>query len=71
MLQVQSDAAQNYTIFYSISGPGVDKEPFNLFYIDKDTGDIFCTRSIDREQYEQFPVRLLDYWELFFQLQFL
>lgn len=60
MLQVQSDAAQNYTIFYSISGPGVDKEPFNLFYIDKDTGDIFCTRSIDREQYEQFPVRLLD-----------
>ncbi|XP_002926707.1 desmocollin-1 isoform X1 [Ailuropoda melanoleuca] len=54
--QVQSDAAQNYTIFYSISGPGVDKEPFNLFYIDKDTGDIFCTRSIDREQYEQFPL---------------
>ncbi|XP_046527194.1 desmocollin-1 isoform X1 [Equus quagga] len=54
--QVQSDAAQNYTIFYSISGPGVDKEPFNLFFIDKDTGDIFCTRSIDREQYDQFPL---------------
>ncbi|KAI5279141.1 desmocollin-1 isoform X1 [Manis pentadactyla] len=54
--QVQSDAAQNYTIFYSISGPGVDKEPFNLFFIDKDTGDIFCTRSIDREQYEQFSL---------------
>ncbi|XP_003127928.1 desmocollin-1 isoform X1 [Sus scrofa] len=54
--QVQSDAAQNYTIFYSISGPGVDKEPFNLFFINKDTGDIFCTRSIDREQYEQFPL---------------
>ncbi|KAG8516771.1 Desmocollin-1, partial [Galemys pyrenaicus] len=54
--QVQSDSAQNYTIFYSISGPGVDKEPFNLFYIDKDTGDIFCTRSIDREQYAEFPL---------------
>nr|XP_015095417.1 desmocollin-1 isoform X2 [Vicugna pacos] len=54
--QVQSDAAQNYTIFYSISGPGVDKEPFNLFFIDKDTGDIFCTRSIDREQYAEFPL---------------
>ncbi|OWK01834.1 DSC1, partial [Cervus elaphus hippelaphus] len=53
---VQSDAAQNYTIFYSISGPGVDKEPFNLFFIDKDTGDIFCTRSIDREQYQEFPI---------------
>ncbi|XP_054439820.1 desmocollin-1 [Pteronotus mesoamericanus] len=54
--QVQSDAAQNYTIFYSISGPGVDKEPFNLFFIDKDSGDIFCTRSIDREQYQEFPI---------------
>ncbi|EPQ01974.1 Desmocollin-1 [Myotis brandtii] len=54
--QVQSDAAQNYTIFYSISGPGVDKEPFNLFFINKDTGDIFCTRSIDREQYQEFPL---------------
>uniref|UniRef100_H2QEE1 Desmocollin 1 n=1 Tax=Pan troglodytes TaxID=9598 RepID=H2QEE1_PANTR len=54
--QIQSDAAQNYTIFYSISGPGVDKEPFNLFYIEKDTGDIFCTRSIDREKYEQFAL---------------
>ncbi|XP_010641697.1 desmocollin-1 isoform X2 [Fukomys damarensis] len=54
--QIQSDAAQNYTVFYSISGPGVDKEPFNLFYIEKDTGDIYCTRSIDREQYDQFLV---------------
>ncbi|XP_039694522.1 desmocollin-1 [Pteropus medius] len=54
--QVQSDTAQNYTIFYSISGPGVDKEPFNLFFINRDTGDIFCTRSIDREQYDQFPL---------------
>ncbi|ELK05682.1 Desmocollin-1 [Pteropus alecto] len=53
---VQSDTAQNYTIFYSISGPGVDKEPFNLFFINRDTGDIFCTRSIDREQYDQFPL---------------
>ncbi|XP_023365938.1 desmocollin-1 [Otolemur garnettii] len=52
--KIQSDAAQNYTIFYSISGPGVDKEPFNLFFIEKDTGDIYCTRSIDREQYDQF-----------------
>ncbi|XP_075388992.1 desmocollin-1 [Tenrec ecaudatus] len=54
--QIQSDTAQNYTIFYSISGPGVDKEPLNLFYIDRDTGDMFCTRSIDREQYQQFSL---------------
>ncbi|XP_072460573.1 desmocollin-1 isoform X2 [Notamacropus eugenii] len=54
--QIQSDSAQNYTIYYSISGPGVDKEPFNLFYIDRDTGDIFCTRSVDRETYDSFQI---------------
>ncbi|XP_040840621.1 desmocollin-1 isoform X1 [Ochotona curzoniae] len=54
--QVQSDAAQNYTVFYSISGQGVDKEPLNLFYIEKETGDIYCTRSIDREQYDKFEI---------------
>ncbi|XP_039768473.1 desmocollin-1 [Ornithorhynchus anatinus] len=54
--QIQSDAAQNYTIYYSIGGPGVDKEPFNLFYIERDTGDIYCTRSVDREQYESFQI---------------
>ncbi|XP_074133222.1 desmocollin-1 isoform X1 [Sminthopsis crassicaudata] len=54
--QIQSDSAQNYTIYYSISGPGIDKEPFNLFYIDRDTGDIFCTRAVDRETYDSFEI---------------
>ncbi|XP_044513972.1 desmocollin-1 [Gracilinanus agilis] len=54
--QIQSDSAQNYTIYYSISGPGVDKEPFNLFYIDRDRGDIFCTRAVDRETYDSFQI---------------
>ncbi|XP_054985528.1 desmocollin-2 [Sorex araneus] len=54
--QVQSDTAQNYTIYYSISGPGVDIEPKNLFYVERDTGNLFCTRSVDREQYESFKL---------------
>ncbi|XP_010585096.2 desmocollin-3 isoform X1 [Loxodonta africana] len=54
--QVQSDAAQNYTIFYSISGRGVDKEPLNLFYIEKDTGNLYCTRPVDREEYDIFDL---------------
>ncbi|KAI4564917.1 hypothetical protein MJG53_015929 [Ovis ammon polii x Ovis aries] len=52
--QVQSDAAQNYTIFYSISGRGVDKEPLNLFFIERDTGNLYCTRPVDREEYDVF-----------------
>uniref|UniRef100_A0A452RVW7 Desmocollin 3 n=1 Tax=Ursus americanus TaxID=9643 RepID=A0A452RVW7_URSAM len=54
--QVQSDAAQNYTIFYSISGRGVDQEPLNLFFIEKDTGNLYCTRAVDREEYDIFDL---------------
>lgn len=54
--QIQSDTAQNYTIYYSISGPGVDKEPRNLFYVERDTGNLFCTRAVDRETYPSFEL---------------
>ncbi|KAM4841072.1 desmocollin-3 [Thomomys bottae] len=54
--QVISDAAQNYTIFYSISGRGVDQEPLNLFYIERDTGNLYCTRPVDREEYDVFDL---------------
>ncbi|XP_015986696.2 desmocollin-2 isoform X2 [Rousettus aegyptiacus] len=54
--QVQSDTAQNYTIYYSIRGPGVDREPMNLFYVERDTGNLYCTRAVDREQYESFEI---------------
>ncbi|XP_003784815.1 desmocollin-3 [Otolemur garnettii] len=54
--QVQSDAAQNYTIFYSISGRGVDQEPLNLFYIERDTGNLYCTKPVDREEYDIFDL---------------
>ncbi|XP_049757176.1 desmocollin-2 isoform X1 [Elephas maximus indicus] len=54
--QVQSDTAQNYTVYYSIRGPGVDREPINLFYVERDTGNLYCTRPVDREQYESFEL---------------
>ncbi|XP_010641714.1 desmocollin-3 [Fukomys damarensis] len=54
--QVQSDAAQNYTVFYSISGRGVDQEPLNLFFIERDTGNLYCTRPVDREEYDVFDL---------------
>ncbi|XP_074133185.1 desmocollin-2-like isoform X1 [Sminthopsis crassicaudata] len=54
--QIQSDSAQKYTVYYSISGPGVDQKPLNLFYIEKDTGNLFCTGPVDRETYEAFEI---------------
>ncbi|KAK2499778.1 hypothetical protein MC885_021348 [Smutsia gigantea] len=54
--KIQSDTAQNYTIYYSIRGPGVDREPKNLFYVERDTGNLYCTRPVDREEYESFEL---------------
>ncbi|KAM6148756.1 desmocollin-3 isoform 2-T2 [Erethizon dorsatum] len=54
--QVQSDSAQNYTVFYSLSGRGVDQEPLNLFFIERDTGNLYCTRPVDREEYDVFDL---------------
>ncbi|XP_059975520.1 desmocollin-3 isoform X2 [Mesoplodon densirostris] len=54
--QVQSDASQNYTVFYSISGRGVDQEPLNLFFIDKVNGNLYCTQPVDREEYDVFDL---------------
>ncbi|XP_054841471.1 desmocollin-1-like isoform X2 [Eublepharis macularius] len=54
--QLSSDTAEKYNITYSISGPGVDQPPLNYFYIEKETGNLFVTRSIDREAYSQFKI---------------
>ncbi|XP_045706031.1 desmocollin-2-like isoform X1 [Phyllostomus hastatus] len=54
--QIESDTAQNYTIHYSIRGPGVDEEPLDLFYIERDTGKLYCKHKVDREQYDSFQL---------------
>ncbi|KAE8598637.1 hypothetical protein XENTR_v10016886 [Xenopus tropicalis] len=54
--QIQSDTQENYTIKYSISGPGVTEEPIGLFSIEPETGNIFYTRRVDREQYPVFKL---------------
>ncbi|KAM9055210.1 desmocollin-3 isoform 3-T3 [Megaptera novaeangliae] len=54
--RVQSDEEQNYTIVYSISGPGVDQEPLNLFSMDGKTGNLYCTQPVDREEYDVFDL---------------
>ncbi|KAJ6662135.1 hypothetical protein lerEdw1_012600 [Lerista edwardsae] len=54
--QLVSDTAQRYTIVYSISGPGVDQPPLNYFYIEQETGNLFVTGPIDREEYAEFKI---------------
>ncbi|XP_005280051.2 desmocollin-1 isoform X1 [Chrysemys picta bellii] len=54
--QVQSDTAQNYVIHYTAAGPGIDQDPKGLFYIERETGNIFATGPVDREQYPSFQI---------------
>ncbi|KAH0617755.1 hypothetical protein JD844_016308 [Phrynosoma platyrhinos] len=54
--QLSSDTAQKYNITYSISGPGVDQPPLNYFYIEAETGNLFVTCPIDREEYPEFQI---------------
>ncbi|PIO26953.1 hypothetical protein AB205_0165900, partial [Aquarana catesbeiana] len=53
-----NDRAENYSIKYLISGPGVDEAPEKgLFYIDDLNGEVFVKRAIDREKTPLFVVR--------------
>lgn len=35
----------------------MDREPMSLFYVERDTGNLYCTRPVDREEYESFEVK--------------
>ncbi|KAM9296566.1 cadherin-like protein 26 [Gastrophryne carolinensis] len=52
-----NDRAQNYSIKYLISGPGVDQPPeIGLFSINDLSGEVFVSRAIDREKTPLFVV---------------
>ncbi|XP_025024717.1 desmocollin-1-like, partial [Python bivittatus] len=53
---LSSDMALKYDIRYFITGPGVDKPPLNYFYIEQETGNLFVTCPIDREEYPEFQL---------------
>ncbi|KAM4691990.1 cadherin-like protein 26 [Rhinophrynus dorsalis] len=53
-----NDRAENLSIRYLISGPGVDELPeLGLFSIDGSTGKVYVHRKIDREKTPLFVVR--------------
>lgn len=49
--RVGSDSSVNYTVWYEISGPGVDLPPEKLFSVDRNTGMLRVHYPVDREQY--------------------
>lgn len=51
---IVSDSSTTHTVFYEISGPGIDEEPANVFSLESETGKFYMLQSIDREQYPVF-----------------
>lgn len=41
---------------FRIRGMGVTEEPFGVFSIDEQSGDVYVHRSVDREQFSIFSV---------------
>uniref|UniRef100_K7GGI2 Cadherin domain-containing protein n=1 Tax=Pelodiscus sinensis TaxID=13735 RepID=K7GGI2_PELSI len=47
--KIRSDCEENQPIVYSISGIGIDRPPYGIFAINKNTGEINITSIVDRE----------------------
>ncbi|CAL8344553.1 unnamed protein product [Merluccius merluccius] len=58
---IGSNSAQNFTVYYTASGPGVNMEPVGLLSLDKQ-GLLKVHKAVDRETYEriQFTVKVYD-----------
>lgn len=53
-----SDSAAGRTVYYTISGPGFNQNPLDVFSLDSDSGQLSVLKSIDREEFPSFMVSL-------------
>ncbi|KAM4018579.1 cadherin-1-like isoform 3-T3 [Anomaloglossus baeobatrachus] len=56
LVQVKSKFGSTMKVFYSITGPGADSEPIGVFTIDRTSGWLMVTRSLDREKIAEYKV---------------
>ncbi|KAJ3599675.1 hypothetical protein NHX12_033631 [Muraenolepis orangiensis] len=59
---IGSDSSVNYSVYYTIHGPGVTQPPLDLFSVVRDTGMLKVHKPVDREQYPKlvFQARVTD-----------
>ncbi|KAK0132266.1 Desmocollin-2 [Merluccius polli] len=59
---IGSDSSVNFSVYYTIHGPGVSEPPMKLFSVVRDTGMVTVNGPVDREQYPKlvFEARVMD-----------
>ncbi|XP_019596731.2 desmoglein-3 [Rhinolophus sinicus] len=54
--KITSDFQATQQITYRISGMGIDRPPFGIFVVDRNTGEINITAIVDREETPSFQI---------------
>ncbi|CAL8255988.1 unnamed protein product [Merluccius merluccius] len=59
---IGSDSSVNFSVYYTIHGPGVSEPPMKLFSVVRETGMVTVNGPVDREQYPKlvFEARVMD-----------
>uniref|UniRef100_A0A3B4HA32 Cadherin domain-containing protein n=1 Tax=Pundamilia nyererei TaxID=303518 RepID=A0A3B4HA32_9CICH len=55
---IRSDEHQKQNLHYSITGPGADQPPVALFTMNRDTGSLYVTQPVDREEVAHYKVNV-------------
>uniref|UniRef100_A0A8C2C657 Cadherin domain-containing protein n=1 Tax=Cyprinus carpio TaxID=7962 RepID=A0A8C2C657_CYPCA len=50
LVQIKSDLAKETQMVYSITGEGADQDPKGIFTVERLSGNLFVTQSLDREK---------------------
>uniref|UniRef100_A0A3Q3AQJ1 Cadherin-1 n=1 Tax=Kryptolebias marmoratus TaxID=37003 RepID=A0A3Q3AQJ1_KRYMA len=51
---IRSDKDKTTKIHYSITGPGADRDPVDLFTMDRTNGNLYVTQELDREKKDKY-----------------
>ena len=57
VFQIRSDKENYTTIYYSLTGPGVNEPPEGRFKVDRNTGYVRVYSILDREEISTYVVR--------------